>query len=165
MKKNSDSALIVAPEYRRFIEDLKARVVSARIGAARAVNRDLILLYWDIGQAIVERQRVLGWGESVIDRVSADLQEAFPATNGFSPRNLRDMNRFYLAYSNEPIWRQLVAKLQKRDAETSRGFLPQLVAEIPLPQRGYVRLPRVAAWPLPWGVINHTSNPNGVASG
>jgi hypothetical protein len=63
------------------------------------------------------------------------------------------------------IRRQSVAKLQKKAAETSTGFLQQLVAEIPLPQRGCVRKPRVAAWPLPWGTISHASNPNGVASG
>jgi predicted nuclease of restriction endonuclease-like (RecB) superfamily len=150
MKKKTNSALTIAPEYRRFIEDLKARVISARICAARAVNSELILLYWDIGRVVVEKQRVLGWGESVIDRVSADLQEAFPDTTGFSPRNLRDMKRFYLAYADEAIWRQLVAKLavraeaddgeiwrqavaklQKRDAGTFTGFLPQLLAEIP----------------------------------
>ena len=103
MKGAKDLALVASPDYRRFIEDLRARVISARISAARAVNRDLILLYWDIGRAVVEKQRVLGWGESVIDRVSADLQEAFPATTGFSPRNLRDMKRFYLAYADEAI--------------------------------------------------------------
>ena len=47
------------PAYRQFIEDLKTRVVSARISAARAVNRELILLYWDIGRGIVEKQRFL----------------------------------------------------------------------------------------------------------
>jgi predicted nuclease of restriction endonuclease-like (RecB) superfamily len=150
MKGAKDSALAASPEYRRLIEDLKARVLSARISAARAVNRELILLYWDIGHTIVEKQRVLGWGESVVDRVSADLQEAFPATTGFSPRNLRDMKRFYLAYADGTIWRQLVAKLaaraeaengeirrqavaklQKSDAGTLSGFPPQLLAEIP----------------------------------
>jgi predicted nuclease of restriction endonuclease-like (RecB) superfamily len=150
MKGAKDSALAASREYRRLIEDLKARVLSARISAARAVNRELILLYWDIGHTIVEKQRVLGWGESVVDRVSADLQEAFPATTGFSPRNLRDMKRFYLAYADGTIWRQLVAKLaaraeaengeirrqavaklQKSDAGTLSGFPPQLLAEIP----------------------------------
>jgi predicted nuclease of restriction endonuclease-like (RecB) superfamily len=150
MKGAKDSALAASREYRRLIEDLKARVLSARISAARAVNRELILLYWDIGHTIVEKQRVLGWGESVVDRVSADLQEAFPATTGFSPRNLRDMKRFYRAYADGTIWRQLVAKLaaraeaengeirrqavaklQKSDAETLSGFPPQLLAEIP----------------------------------
>src|ERR1017187_1318716 len=97
---STDSTMMTSPEYRRFIEDLKTRVISARISAARSVNRDLILLYWDIGHGIVERQQVLGWGESVIDRVSCDLREAFPATTGFSPRNLRDMKRFYLTYAD-----------------------------------------------------------------
>lgn len=105
----------------------------------------MIMLYWDIGHRIVEKQKMLGWGESVIDRVSADLQDAFPAATGFPPRNLRDMKRFYLTYSDEAIWRQAVAKLGggSNDAEIwrqlvakSKGrkvteFLEQLVPEIP----------------------------------
>ena len=71
MKTIADTAMLTTPEYRQFIEDLKARVTAARISAARSVNRDLILLYWDIGRAIVEKQQILGWGESVVDRVSA----------------------------------------------------------------------------------------------
>ena len=78
MKKNADTALMIAPEYRRFIEDLKTRVVSARISAARSVNRELILLYWDIGGAILEKQKTLGWGASVVEMVAAELKRAFP---------------------------------------------------------------------------------------
>lgn len=63
----ADSSVMTSPEYRRFIEDLKARVISARISAARAINREGILLYWDLGRAIVEKQRLLGWGESVLN--------------------------------------------------------------------------------------------------
>jgi predicted nuclease of restriction endonuclease-like (RecB) superfamily len=147
MKTIPDTTMLITPEYRQFIEDLKARVTSARISAAKAVNRDLILLYWDIGRGIVEKQQALGWGESVVDRVSRDLKEAFPATTGFSPRNLRDMKRFYLAYADEANWPQAVAKLPRwaRTGENEiwpqpvanltkvevTGFLPQLVAEIP----------------------------------
>jgi hypothetical protein len=55
------TTLIVAQsDYRRFIEDLKARVSAARVTAARHVNRDMILLYWDIGRGIVEKQQILG---------------------------------------------------------------------------------------------------------
>jgi predicted nuclease of restriction endonuclease-like (RecB) superfamily len=150
MTDPTESSVLATPEYRRLIEDLKTRVISARISAARAVNRDGVLLYWDIGRAIVERQHVLGWGESVIDRVSFDLRAAFPNSRGFSPRNLRDMKRLYLTYADEAIWRQLVAKLplevksdddeirrqlvakfKPGDAETAKEFLQQLVAEIP----------------------------------
>jgi predicted nuclease of restriction endonuclease-like (RecB) superfamily len=129
MKKSvTEPTVIASPDYRNFIEDLKARVLSARISVARAVNADLILLYWDIGRGIVEKQKTLGWGESVVETVAADLRLAFPFTSGFSPRNVRDMKRFYLAYSDDVIWRQAVAKL----ADTSSGtFLQQLVAECP----------------------------------
>jgi hypothetical protein len=58
---------LVNPDYATFVADLKARIQSARISAARAVNRDLILLYWDIGRGIVEKQAAHGWGESVIE--------------------------------------------------------------------------------------------------
>jgi hypothetical protein len=112
----SDPTALVTPDYRKFIEDLKARIFAARVSAARHVNRDLILLYWDIGRGIVEKQQLLGWGESVIDRISGDLRAAFPAATGFSPRNLRDMKRFYLAYTDEVIWRQPVAKLAESTA-------------------------------------------------
>jgi predicted nuclease of restriction endonuclease-like (RecB) superfamily len=83
--KKSQEVSIASPEYRRFIELLKTRVLSARLSAARAVNCDLILLYWDIGREIVEKQQTLGWGESVVEMVSADLQRAFPQMTGFSP--------------------------------------------------------------------------------
>ena len=102
-----------SPDYPAFLAALKERIVHARTTAARAVNREMALLYWDIGRAIVDKQQLLGWGESVIDRLSLDLQDAFPRTTGFSPRNMRDMKRFYLAYSDESIWRQPVAKLLK----------------------------------------------------
>ena len=79
MKETADTAMLTTPEYRQFIEDLKARVTSARISAARSVNRDLILLYWDIGRAIVEKQQTLGWGESVVDLVSRTCRKRFRA--------------------------------------------------------------------------------------
>jgi len=129
MKTIANTTMLTTPEYRQFIEDLKARVTAARISAARAVNRDLILLYWDIGRAIVEKQQTLGWGESVVDRVSRDLKEAFPATTGFSPRNLRDMKRFYLAYADEAIWPQAVAKLPGWTKADNAEILRQPVAE------------------------------------
>lgn len=54
--------MIATREYRTFVVELKERILSARISAGRAVNRELILLYWDIGRGIVERQKALGWG-------------------------------------------------------------------------------------------------------
>lgn len=118
------------PDYPAFLAALKERILHARTSAARAVNRELVSLYWDLGQSIVEKQRVLGWGESVIDRLSSDLQEAFPRTTGFSPRNMRDMKRFYLAYSDESMWRQPVATWFKSLSSRQSPIWPQAVAKL-----------------------------------
>ena len=144
MKKITDTKLTISADYRQFIEELKTRVATARLSAARRINHEMILLYWDIGRGIVEKQQALGWGESVVEMVSADLQRAFPSMSGFSPRNLWYMRRLYEAYSApgflaqavrettlreaNPILPQPVAELETDDA---CQFLPQLVAEIP----------------------------------
>ena len=114
MKRRKDS-VVVSPEYRTFIEELKRRVLSARLSAARAVNRDVILLYWDIGRAIVEKQEHLGWGESVVEMVAADLQREFPASRSFSSDNLWRMRQVYLAYSTVELLGQVVPEMQRKE--------------------------------------------------
>ena len=146
MKSAKYAPVMTSPEYRQFIEDLKTRVISARISAARAMNREGILLYWDIGRAIVEKQHVLGWGESVVEMISADLRRAFPQMTGFSPRNVWYMRRLFEVYGtgdllpqaaadSKPI-RKSTAPGRQPAAKTGDGaaptqILPQLVAEIP----------------------------------
>src|SRR5256885_17064406 len=100
MKKAADQTLAINADYRQFVEDLKARVSAARISAARAVNNDAILLYWDIGRGIVEKQQTHGWGDSVVEMVSADLRNAFPGMRGFSADNVWRMRQFYTEYAD-----------------------------------------------------------------
>jgi hypothetical protein len=105
---------------------LKERIRNAQLRAALAVNRELIQLYWQIGQAIVERQQRGGWGRSVVERVARDLQDEFPGLAGFSPPNIWRMRSFYLAYTEE------VRKLPRPVTELDGRNLPSVVAEIPL---------------------------------
>jgi len=60
--------------YEELLGQLKERIRSAQLRAAAAVNRELIELYWQIGQSIVERQRSDGWGKSIVERLAQDLQ-------------------------------------------------------------------------------------------
>jgi predicted nuclease of restriction endonuclease-like (RecB) superfamily len=109
MKKNIS---ISDKRYLDFVREMKERITFARIIAARSVNRELILLYWDIGKGIAEKQKKYRWGDSIVEMLSKDLQGEFPSLTGFSPRNLWDMKRFYETYSSAPpILRQLVAEL------------------------------------------------------
>ena len=160
--------MLTTPEYRQFIEDLKGRVTAARISAGRAVNRDLILLYWDIGRAIVEKQQALSWGESVVEMISADLRQAFPGMSGFLPRNVWYMRRFYEAYSNpeflaqaardighgerNQILPQAVADLQGKVKTSEVTILRQPAAEFKLGDDGVSAefLPQLVA-EIPWG--------------
>lgn len=77
------------PDYAAWLAELKTRIHSAQQRAALAVNRELVLLYWQLGRDILERQDREGWGARVIARLVQDLRKAFPDMKGFSPRNLK----------------------------------------------------------------------------
>ncbi len=98
-------------DYINFLKTIKAEIQSARIQASKTVNRELILLYWKIGEAIVQKQEELGWGKSVVQRLSEDLKKEIGPRGGFSARNLWDMKRFYEGYKDNPKLRQLVAEI------------------------------------------------------
>lgn len=102
----SDSA-----EYKDTLEALKQRVRSSQVKATLAVNRELVLLYWEIGREIRSRQQALGWGAKVIDQLSRDLRQAFPEMKGLSPRNLKYMRAFASAWPDEEVVQQLVAQI------------------------------------------------------
>src|SRR5262245_40611125 len=102
------------PDYAAFVADLKSRIASARLGAARAVNRELILLYWDIGRGIVEKQKELSWGDAVVEKLAEDLREAFPGMGGFSAFNVWRMRQFYLEGASAEFLAQAVPELTKR---------------------------------------------------
>jgi predicted nuclease of restriction endonuclease-like (RecB) superfamily len=89
--------------YREFIVSLKDRIRSAQIKAAVSVNRELILLYWQIGRELGEKVDAGSWGAKVIDTLARDLQSEFPGTGGFSRTNLYRMRAFYAAYPEIPV--------------------------------------------------------------
>lgn len=115
------------PGYAELLADLKARIASAQVKAALAVNRELISLYWETGKTIVARQRQEGWGKGVIEHLARDLHRAFPGMSGFSASNIWRMRAFYLAYCREVT------------------ILAQPVRELPPDQ------PPEAMLDIPWG--------------
>jgi predicted nuclease of restriction endonuclease-like (RecB) superfamily len=101
----------VPDSYAQFLADLKIRIQAAQLRAALAVNRELILLYWQIGRDILDRQARESWGAKVIDRLAADLKHAFPDMKGFSPRNLKYMRRFADIWPDAEFVQQVAAQL------------------------------------------------------
>lgn len=117
------------PDYAVWLADLKARIRQERLRVVLAGNAVMVLLYWDIGQSILDKQADQGWGSRVIDRLAADLREAFPEMKGFSPRNLKYMRAFAAAWPERQIvqaslaqltWYHHIALLEKLDSPAPR---------------------------------------------
>jgi predicted nuclease of restriction endonuclease-like (RecB) superfamily len=89
---------VVTTEYKTFLKEIKERIYKAQYDALKAVNRELINLYWDIGRSIVAKQEKLGWGKAIVETLAKDLQKEFPGIQGFSSANLWRMRNFYLTY-------------------------------------------------------------------
>ncbi|HJH27334.1 MAG TPA: DUF1016 domain-containing protein [Methanophagales archaeon] len=98
-------------EYIKLLTDLKTKIRQAQYKAYRAINTELISLYWDIGESIVAKQEELGWGQKIIRKLSEDLQKEFPKNSGFSERNLKYMRQFYLEYKDKTKMQPLVAQI------------------------------------------------------
>ena len=97
--------------YKVLLADIKNAIQQARQRVAVAVNTEMILLYWETGKMIAQRQQEEGWSSKVIPRLAIDLKNEFSDLKGFSERNLGYMLRFALEYAEDPILQQPVAKL------------------------------------------------------
>ncbi|MCP4041964.1 MAG: DUF1016 domain-containing protein, partial [Gammaproteobacteria bacterium] len=103
--------IVQTPDYRDFIRSLKQKVQSAQIKAARAVNTQLIGLYWELGKLIAEKQQAAGWGDAVIDQVAQDLTRELGGLRGFSRANLYRMKKLYGFYGDDKNVAQLVRQI------------------------------------------------------
>lgn len=93
------------------LAEVKQRIRSAQLNALKAVNRELIALYWDIGRIIAERQKRDGWGNAVVESLAAEIRLEFPGIQGFSARNVWYMVKFYHHYRDNQKLQPLVAEI------------------------------------------------------
>lgn len=107
--------LSAMPEnYQDFIQEIKDQIQHERFKTVMSANKAMVLMYWNIGKAILERQKNEGWGAKVIDRMSHDLKESFPGISGFSPRNLKYMRKFAENWQDIEIVQRTVAQIPWR---------------------------------------------------
>ncbi|MDJ0355459.1 DUF1016 N-terminal domain-containing protein [Paenarthrobacter sp. PH39-S1] len=108
----STPARSAMPEwYPELLATVAHRVSAGRARVVTSVNQELLKTYWSIGSDLLERESAEGWGTKVVDRLSADIRDAFPETRGFSPRNLRYMKSFAEAWTDEAILQGSLARL------------------------------------------------------
>ena len=132
----------VLPEgYPELLQGIKDRVRSAQYDALKAVNKELIALYWDIGRMIVERQKGDTWGKAVVERLAADLQDEFPGMQGFSAQNLWYMRQFYSEYSCKANLQPLVGEIS-----WSKNLIRMARCKDDLQREFYIRMTRKFGW-------------------
>ncbi|MGB3789346.1 MAG: PDDEXK nuclease domain-containing protein [Phormidesmis sp.] len=123
--------------YAAFLSSLKERIRSAQVNAALAVNKELILLYWQIGTEILQRQEKEGWGRKIVTQLARDLKREFPNMKGLSRTNLLYMRAFAQAYPDQEFVQQAVGQIpwghnvrlldKVKDANERRWYIQQTI--------------------------------------
>ncbi|MGL5152841.1 MAG: PDDEXK nuclease domain-containing protein [Clostridium sp.] len=98
-------------EYKELIGGIKTQIKNSRQKALLSINRELLILYWNIGQIILNFQNKEGWGAKVIDNIADEIKRDFPDLKGFSSRNLKYMRKFALEYQEIEFVQQVVAQI------------------------------------------------------
>lgn len=125
----------ISDSYETLLAEIKRRVSFAQVRAHLAVSRELVFLYWSIGQDIVARQQTEGWGKAVIEKLAADIQSAFPGLEGFSANNIWRMRAFYLAYTSKnlapPVQETASKTRNTKLAPPVQDFPPEAILNLP----------------------------------
>jgi predicted nuclease of restriction endonuclease-like (RecB) superfamily len=100
-------------KYLAFINELKQNIVQSRYVAARLVNREQLLLYYQVGRNLSEKIKAEKWGAQVMEEIASDLQKQLPGLRGFSHGNLKRMRQFYEVYAQFPIGSSLTSQLEE----------------------------------------------------
>ena len=128
-------------DYVHLLAEVKDRVRTAQYSALKAVNKELIGLYWDIGSMIVKRQEKAGWGKSVVRRLASDLQIEFPGVRGFSVQNLWYMRQFYQEYCADEKLQPLVGEIS-----WAKNLVIMSRCKDLLEREFYIRMTRKFGW-------------------
>ncbi len=128
-------------DYVTLFASVKERIRSAQYTALKAVNTELVSLYWDIGRMISERQEQAGWGKSVVERLSHDLKLEFPGVSGFSVQNLWYMRQFYREYRGYEKLQPLVGEIA-----WAHNLAIMSKCKDPLEREFYLRMTRKFGW-------------------
>jgi predicted nuclease of restriction endonuclease-like (RecB) superfamily len=127
--------------YGSFIKEIKDLIHGHQYEALKKVNAELIQLYWKIGEEIDIQQREKGWGKSVVEVLSKELQKEFPGVQGFSARNLWLMRNFYIEYSQDTNLQPMVAEIS-----WTKNVVIMQKCKDPLEREFYIKMVKRFGW-------------------
>ncbi|MFH0763594.1 MAG: PDDEXK nuclease domain-containing protein [Candidatus Omnitrophota bacterium] len=127
--------------YKDLLREVKERIHKAQYEALKAVNKELIALYWDIGKMVVDRQEKHGWGKSIVENLAMDLQMEFPGIKGFSKDNIWRMRKFYTQYNSNQKLAPLVQEIG-----WAHNIVIMETCKNDLEKEFYIRMARKFGW-------------------
>ncbi|HNE93757.1 MAG TPA: PDDEXK nuclease domain-containing protein [Chitinophagaceae bacterium] len=123
-------------QYKVWFSNIKESINTVKLQTALQVNTNMLMLYWFIGNEIIEKTEQEKWGSGVIKQLAIDLQKAFPDTKGFSERNLKYMRQFAGVYNAFLIGQEPLAQLKNTDNNNKKSATKNknLIGQEPLAQ-------------------------------
>lgn len=115
--------------YLHIITELNNKIKQAKINAALSGKLELLAIYWEIGNTILQQQKAEGWCAKIIDCLSLDLKNEFPEMKGLSVRNIKYMRAFAEAYPNFPIVQPALAQIHNSHNQLDT-IVQQVIAQI-----------------------------------
>ncbi len=130
--------------YQHWLTQLKEKIRNSQLRAALKVNTEMLVLYWEIGKELTEKQGNSNWGDKIITQLAKDLSGEFPGVKGFSSTNLKYIRKWFQFYNS--IGQQPVDQLAKNHSKPSKkisqqgvdqliqqpvGLMPALLSQVP----------------------------------
>lgn len=144
----------IEKNYYNILEGLKEKIRITRQKAALAVNRELLQVYWEIGNAILQQQKEEGWGKKIISRLAKDLKSEFADMKGLSERNLVYMQTFAGAWPHYPFTLPPVALVKSEGIKERSTITQPAVAEIETAENEAAVIMQQVLAQIPW--THHT---------
>lgn len=127
--------------YKNFVEEIKEKVYQSQYQALKSVNKELIKLYWEIGESIIDKQEQYGWGKSIVESLAKELQKEFPGVKGFSRSNLWRMRNFFTEYQSNVKLAPLV-----REIGWSHNMVVMEKCKDDLEREFYIKMTKKYGW-------------------
>lgn len=127
--------------YEPLVDDLKELIHKKQYQVLKLINSETINLYWEIGEEIYRQQEENGWGKSIVQVLSTELQKEFPGAKGYSAANLWRMRNFYLTYRDSEKLAPLV-----REISWSNNIIIMEKCKDDLQRKFYIQMTKRYGW-------------------
>jgi len=97
--------------------DIIQLIKQSQANAIKAVNTELINLYWNVGAYINKQLAGANWGEKTVDELANFIQKNHPELKGFNRRGLYRMKQFYETYSPTKFVSPVMLQMQTSDSQ------------------------------------------------